>query len=58
MNKVNIAEKLALFTSHWEPKIIGALNGQHVKLVKFRGAFVPGFIRHGISGSNSPGKRG
>jgi mannose-6-phosphate isomerase-like protein (cupin superfamily) len=40
MDKVNIAEKLSLFTSHWEPKIVGALNGQHVKLVKFRGAFV------------------
>jgi len=40
MNKVNIEEKLSLFTDHWSPKIIGELNGQHVKLVKFKGEFV------------------
>lgn len=40
MHKVNIAEKLALFTEHWSPKIVGELNGQHVKLVKFKGEFV------------------
>jgi mannose-6-phosphate isomerase-like protein (cupin superfamily) len=38
--KVNIAEKLALFEEHWKPKIVGELNGQHVKLVKFLGEFV------------------
>ncbi len=40
MHKINIAEKLALFTEHWSPKIVGELNGQHVKLVKFKGEFV------------------
>ena len=40
MEKVNLAEKLALFADHWSPKIVGELNGQHVKLVKFRGEFV------------------
>jgi len=40
MQKVNLAEKLALFTKHWSPKIAGELNGQHVKLVKFQGEFV------------------
>jgi mannose-6-phosphate isomerase-like protein (cupin superfamily) len=40
MNAVNLAKKLALFTSHWDPKVVGELNGQHVKLVKFSGAFV------------------
>lgn len=40
MRKVNVAEKLALFSSAWQPKIVGALNGQHVKLVKLRGEFV------------------
>lgn len=40
MNKVNLAEKFALFSAHWSPKIVAALNGQHVKLVKFRGEFV------------------
>jgi mannose-6-phosphate isomerase-like protein (cupin superfamily) len=40
MNKVNIHQKLSLFTDHWNPKIVGELNGQHVKLVKFKGEFV------------------
>ena len=40
MDKVNIAEKLALFAEHWSPKVVGELNGQHVKLVKFQGDFV------------------
>ncbi|MCB0580435.1 MAG: cupin domain-containing protein [Phaeodactylibacter sp.] len=40
MNKVNIKEKLSLFSDHWNPRIAGELNGQHVKLVKFRGEFV------------------
>jgi mannose-6-phosphate isomerase-like protein (cupin superfamily) len=40
MNKVNIAEKLERFQGHWQPKIVGELNGQQVKLVKFKGPFV------------------
>ncbi len=40
MEKVRIAEKLALFSAHWKPRIVGELNGQHVKLVKFQGPFV------------------
>ena len=40
MPKINLAEKLARFSDHWSPKIVAALNGQHVKLVKFRGEFV------------------
>ncbi|NBA85655.1 cupin domain-containing protein [Emticicia sp. CRIBPO] len=40
MEKVNIAEKLALFSEYWSPKVVGELNGQHVKLVKFKGEFV------------------
>lgn len=40
MTKVNLAEKLALIREHWSPRIAGELNGQHVKLVKFRGEFV------------------
>lgn len=37
---VRIADKLALFDDHWSPKIVGELNGQHVKLVKLLGSFV------------------
>jgi mannose-6-phosphate isomerase-like protein (cupin superfamily) len=40
IGKVNIDEKFEKFSKHWNPKIIGALNGQHVKLVKFKGSFV------------------
>lgn len=40
MQKVNLVEKLSLFTDHWKPKIVGELNGQEVKLVKFQGEFV------------------
>ena len=40
MNPVNLKEKFALFSTHWDPKIVGELNGQHVKLVKFQGPFV------------------
>lgn len=39
-DKVNIGRKLALFDEHWSPKIVGELNGQQVKLVKFLGEFV------------------
>lgn len=40
MDKVIIAEKLDLFSEYWSPKIVGELNGQQVKLVKFKGEFV------------------
>ncbi len=40
MDKINIPEKLALFTDYWNPRIVAELNGQHVKLVKFKGEFV------------------
>ena len=38
--KVNVAQKLSLFEETWSPKIVGELNGQHVKLVKLLGEFV------------------
>jgi mannose-6-phosphate isomerase-like protein (cupin superfamily) len=40
MDKVNLADRLALIKEHWRPKVVGSLNGQEVKLVKFRGTFV------------------
>ncbi|HEX8071839.1 MAG TPA: cupin domain-containing protein [Pyrinomonadaceae bacterium] len=40
MEKVNLKEKLALFSEHWRPKIVGELNGQQVRLAKLKGAFV------------------
>ena len=38
--RVSLAEKFAQFSEHWSPKIVGELNGQLVKLAKFKGAFV------------------
>jgi mannose-6-phosphate isomerase-like protein (cupin superfamily) len=40
MEKVSLSEKFSLFDDHWRPRIVGELNGQHVKLVKFQGPFV------------------
>ena len=40
LEKVNLKEKFSLFDGHWEPKVVGELNGQHVKLVKLLGEFV------------------
>ena len=38
--KVNLAEKLASFSDHWSPKVVGELNGQQVRLSKMKGAFI------------------
>jgi mannose-6-phosphate isomerase-like protein (cupin superfamily) len=40
MEKVNLAAAFARIDDHWQPRIAGELNGQHVKLVKFQGPFV------------------
>jgi mannose-6-phosphate isomerase-like protein (cupin superfamily) len=40
MDKINIAQKLALFDDHWQPRIVGDLNESFVKLVKVKGEFV------------------
>jgi len=40
ITKVNLQQKLSLFSDHWSPKIVADLNDSHVKLVKVRGQFV------------------
>jgi mannose-6-phosphate isomerase-like protein (cupin superfamily) len=40
MEKVNLREKFSRFSEHWKPKVVGELNNQQVKLVKFQGPFV------------------
>jgi mannose-6-phosphate isomerase-like protein (cupin superfamily) len=40
MDVVNLREKFAKFQDAWSPKIVGELNGQYVKLAKFRGEFI------------------
>ena len=37
---VNLAAKLAQFSEHWSPRVVGELNGQQVKLAKASGEFV------------------
>jgi mannose-6-phosphate isomerase-like protein (cupin superfamily) len=40
MRKVRLEDALATFSEHWSPRLVGELNGQHVKLVKLQGTFV------------------
>jgi mannose-6-phosphate isomerase-like protein (cupin superfamily) len=40
MEKINLSQKLSLFNDYFNPRIAGELNGQLVKLVKFKGEFV------------------
>lgn len=40
MDKINLKEKFNKFSDHWNPRIIGELNSQHVKLAKLQGEFV------------------
>src|SRR2546430_11065122 len=39
MDKINLREKLSLIGDYWNPRVIGELNGQYLKLVKFKGPF-------------------
>jgi mannose-6-phosphate isomerase-like protein (cupin superfamily) len=40
MKKLNLKEKFSLISEHWRPKVVAELNGQEMKLVKFKGEFV------------------
>jgi mannose-6-phosphate isomerase-like protein (cupin superfamily) len=40
MKPINLAEKFALFSEHWAPKVIAQMNDYQFKLVKFKGEFV------------------
>lgn len=40
MDKINIEDKLSMFADYWNPRIVAELNGQQVKLAKFKGEFV------------------
>ena len=37
---INIEKKLSLFNDHWNPRIVGELNKQHIKLAKIKGEFI------------------
>lgn len=40
IEKVNLQSKLNTFNEYWNPKIVGELNNQLVKIAKFKGEFV------------------
>ena len=40
MGKINLKEKLSMFSEHWSPKIVAEMNDYHIKLVKIKGDFV------------------
>ena len=40
MRKVNVKEKFEMFSDHWNPRIVGELNGQQVKFAKLKGEFI------------------
>jgi hypothetical protein len=37
--KINLDQKFGLFSEHWRPKTVAALNGQEIKVIKVRGEF-------------------
>jgi len=39
MHKINLAEKLATFSTHWDPKVVAHYNGNDIMVVKFAGEF-------------------
>lgn len=40
MNTINLAQKLATFTEHWQPRTVGQFNGHDLMVVKVKGEFV------------------
>jgi mannose-6-phosphate isomerase-like protein (cupin superfamily) len=39
-NAVRLADKLASFSEHWQPRIVASFNGHDVMVVKLKGTFV------------------
>jgi mannose-6-phosphate isomerase-like protein (cupin superfamily) len=40
MHPINLAEKLATFSDHWQPRVVGQFNGHDLMVVKVKGEFV------------------
>lgn len=40
MSAINLTQKLAQFSDHWSPKVVGGFNGHHLMVVKVEGEFV------------------
>ena len=39
LKSVTLAEKLAQFSSHWDPHVVAQYNGNDIMVVKFQGEF-------------------
>ena len=39
MTAINLADKLAAFDGHWQPRVIGQFNGHDLMVVKVKGEF-------------------
>lgn len=46
MTPVNLADKFSRFDDFWHPRVVGALNGQLVKVAKLKGEFDWHFHEH------------
>ena len=40
MQAINLADKLSLFSEHWQPRVVGQFNGHDLMVVKVKGEFV------------------
>jgi mannose-6-phosphate isomerase-like protein (cupin superfamily) len=40
MAAINLAEKLAAFSGHWQPRVVGQFNGHDLMVAKVKGDFV------------------
>lgn len=40
MKSINLAEKLAMFSEHWQPRTVGQFNGHDLRVAKLHGEFV------------------
>jgi hypothetical protein len=52
-DKINLAEKLALFTDHWSPRTVGTFNGHDLMVVRVEGEFT----WHSHPDTDHPGTR-
>jgi mannose-6-phosphate isomerase-like protein (cupin superfamily) len=39
MKAINLGEKLVMFSTHWDPKVVSTYNENDVMVVKFKGEF-------------------
>lgn len=39
MKKINLAEKLSQFSSHWDPHVVAHYNDNDIMVVKFKGEY-------------------